>query len=277
MGKRKILLPKKDLYNLYWIRNKSPYFIGKIYNCSFSTVTNRLREYRIPKKSKSKAQTKYKKFNFSKNLTEKAYLIGFRLGDLNVYRTSPNAETIIVRTHTTSKNQTLLIKNLFGKYGHVTVSGPEGGDVNINCFLDQSFSFLLPKYTNIETWIQRNSIFFTAFVAGYVDAEGSFGINQGRARFKMDSYDKNILHQIHYWLTKKMINSKLRLIGKKGELRPVGYRFNNDLWRLNVNEAQSLIKFISIIEPFVKHKKRIKDMKRAFNNIKIRKRKGTIL
>lgn len=277
MSRRKIVLPKKTLYILYQIKNKSPSYIGKIFNCSFSTVTNRIQEYRIPIKSKSSAQTRYKKFNFSGKLTEKAYLIGFRIGDMNVYKTSPVAETIVVRTHTTSKDQLHLIKNLFRKYGRVTISKAKRGDMNINCFLNESFSFLLPKNDNIEPWIKRSKRLFSGFIGGYIDAEGNFTLNQGKARFKIDSYDQNILHQIHRWLLRRGINSKLRLIGKKGQLRPEGYYFNSDLWRLNVNDAQSLFKFINIIKPFVKHKKRNKDMQKTLKNIEIRKRRGTIL
>lgn len=132
------------------------------------------------------------------------------------------------------------------------------------------------KKDHIPKWIRNNANNLSAFAAGYIDAEGNFGINQGRARFSVGSYDKNILHRIHRWLTEEKINSKLRLIGKKGEERPEGYRFNNDLWRLNVNEAQSLLKFINIIKLFINHRKRIEDINAVLNNIKIRKQKGTI-
>lgn len=276
MSRRKIELPKNTLYTLYHLRNKSPYFIGKKYRCSFATVTNRIREYGIPVKSKAKAQTRYKKFDFSGNLIEKAYLIGFRIGDLNVYKTSPNAETIVVRTHTTSKDQLRLFKNVFKKYGHITITDSKERSVNINCFLNKSFSFLLSKNKNIDLWIRRNGQFFTAFIAGYIDAEGSFGVYQRRARFKLDSYDRKIILQIYKRLEKNEIHCKFFRVGKKGQLRPEGYVFNSDLWRLNVNESGSLEKLIYLIRPFIKHGKRKVDIKQVLNNIKIRKKKGTI-
>jgi len=219
---------------------------------------------------------RYPKYDFSGNLAEKAYLIGFRLGDLRVYKTRPHSETIIVQGHTTQKIQANLLKNLFCKYGKVSITDQKDGTININCYLNETFNFLLPKRDYIELWISKNKRYFAAFVAGYIDAEGNFIINQGKGRFKIDSYDKKILHQIHSWLIKRKINSKFRIIAKKGQYRSGGYYFNNDLWRLNINEAYSIYKLIKIIKPFVGHKKRLKDLNLVFKNINRRKKSGTI-
>ena len=113
-------------------------------------------------------------------------------------------------------------------------------------------------------------------MAGYIDAEGSFTINQGRAGFKVDSYDKNVLKKIHCWLNKNRVRSKYHKIGRKGELRSAGYCFNKDLWRLNVNEANNLYRFINFIKPFISHKKRLKDINVCSRNILKRRRLGTI-
>ncbi len=267
---------KKDLYRLYKTQNKSTLKIAKIYNCSPTTISNRLNKFNIPKKSICQARTHYPRYNFKGNLSEKSYLIGFRLGDLRVYKTQPYSETVIVQGHTTQGVQVRLIKNLFSKYGRVSITNQKDGSIDINCYLNETFGFLLPKKDDIESWICKNKRFFVAFIAGYIDAEGSFGINQGKARFKVDSYDKRTLHKMHSWLIKRKINSKISLIGKKGRLRSEGYHFNNDLWRLNVNEAQSILKFVNIIKPFVRHKKRSKDINIILENIRKRKQKGTI-
>jgi len=272
----KYKIPKKKLLKLYLKENKSPHFIGKLYGCSFSTVTNRLKKYGIPEKSQSLSRMRYKKFNFSNKLVEKAYLIGFRIGDLRVYKTNKHAETVIVQCHTTCDNQIKLIKELFGRYGKVTLTNLKNNSTDINCFLNKSFEFLLPKKDNIENWIYRDSKNFCGFMAGYIDTEGNFIINQGRARFKIDSYDKNVLKKIHRWLNENGVRSKFRKIGKKGELRPEGYCFNKDLWRLNVNEANSLSRFINFIKPFILHKKRLKDINLCSRNILKRKRLRTI-
>lgn len=269
-------ISKQDLYRLYYQKNKSTIKIAKIYNCNHVTISNRLNEFNIPRKSICQARIHYPRYDFNEDLSEKAYLIGFRIGDLRVYKTRPHSETVIVQGHTTKKVQAMLLKKLFSKYGKVSITRSKDGTLDINCFLNTSFHFLLPKKDDIEVWISKDKKFFAAFMAGYIDAEGSFTINQGKARFQVATYDKTILHKIHHWLIKRKINSKFRLIGKKGELRSDGYHYNNDLWRLNVNEAHSLLELINGIKPFIRHGKRLKDINIALRNLKERKQRGTI-
>lgn len=261
---------------LHFLKEKG-FSVNKIaqhFNCNQYTIRKRMDKFGIKYRTKREAITGYPKKNFSGNLLEAAYLIGFGLGDLSIKR---QGELIYVRVSTTRMEQIDLFKKLFSKYTYVQTSKKDKqGAVRLYCYLDDSFNFLLVKKDRVPKWIHNNTNNLSAFTAGYIDAEGSFGINQGRARFKVDSYDKNILHHIHRWLVGEKINSKLRLIAEKGEERPEGYSFNNDLWRLNVNEAHSLLKFINIIKPFMDHRKRIKDVNTALDNIKIRKQKGTI-
>ncbi len=110
MGRIKLQISKKELEGLYWNKNLSTYKIADLLNCSFKTIINRLREYRIIRKTSSFARNRYFKNDFDNNLITKAYMVGFRLGDLNVYRPNQNSETIVVRCHTTKKEQSYLIK-----------------------------------------------------------------------------------------------------------------------------------------------------------------------
>ena len=140
MGRIKIELSKKKLYTLYHVKNKSPDAIGVLLGCSFKTVTNRLKEYGIPLKTPSFARMKYKKYDFSDDLIEKSYLIGFRLGDLAVSKTSPSAETVLVRLHTTHDVQIDLFKKLFKKYGKViSYKSPKNLSTNVNAYLNRNF------------------------------------------------------------------------------------------------------------------------------------------
>lgn len=278
MGRVKIELSKKRLYTLYYTQNRSPYFMGKLLGCSFKTITNRLNEYRIPLKSKSVAQMKYKKYDFSGDLVEKSYLVGFRLGDLAASKTNPTAETVVVRLHTTHDVQIDLFRKLFKRYGKVVLyKSSVNPSTNVNAYLNRSFEFLLPKQDLVEKWIIGNKKYFCSFAAGYIDAEGSFGIYQKRARFKIDSYDKEILFQIHVWLDRNNISNKFFRVAKMGDYVKYGnYNFKKDVWRINVNEANSLAKFISLIDPYIKHKKRRIDMEKSLKNITTRKLRGTI-
>jgi len=272
---KKISISKDLLEQYYRQEHKSTYSIAKIFDCNPVTISNRLKEFRIVKRSNSDARMKYRKYDFSGNLSEKAYLIGFRLGDLNVYQTNQNSELILVRCHTTQSVQVELIRDSFAKYGQVTVSKSRFG-MQVNCYLNLSFVFILPKYKKVPVWIADNNETIASFIAGYTDAEGNFILNQNRARFKIDSYDNEILEWISNQLENQSIKTKFRLICKQNAISFQGYRWRENLWRLNINEARSLLQFILLIKPFLKHQKRYNDMLLSEDNIKKRISYGTV-
>lgn len=273
----KIIIPKNDLIRLYYKQTKSKYEIGRIYNCSFKTVLNRMREFGMKPLSRSIMQSKYEKKNFSGNKEEEAYMIGFRLGDLNVYQTVSHSDVIVVRCHTTRKEQLDMIEKLFKQYGKVTIGGKNKMNSKyINCFLNKSFSFLLPNEDKIENWITRDASCSNNFAAGYIDAEGNIGIYDGRARFKVDSYDKNIIFWLYEWSQKNdILCPKPQLIGRKGQIYDKNnkYKFNKDLWRVRVSTMNSLNKLFRILRPLLKHKKRLSDLNKCLKNINKRNAK----
>ncbi|MCL5784845.1 MAG: LAGLIDADG family homing endonuclease [Patescibacteria group bacterium] len=275
MPRAKVFIPPEELEQLYWKKYLSPLKIGKLYKCDAVTVRTRMREYGIPKRSSSEARMRYRKYDFSDNLAEKAYMIGFRLGDLNVYQTSALSDLIVARCNTTQEAQINLMKNMFSKYGQVTVS--KGKDrVSVNCHLNKSFDFLIPKHKKVPKWIDADDQLIAAFIAGYTDAEGNFILNQKRARFKIDSYDKDIITWMVSRLTNCGILARARCISKRGALAADGSRFKKDLWRINVNQAISLLKFINKIKPFITHKGRMQCMIICEDNIKARIEKGSV-
>lgn len=269
--RKKILIPKEELIRLYYNEKKSKYKIGDIYDCSFKTVLNRMRELGLEPLSRSIIQSKYIKKDFKEGETIKAYMMGFRLGDLNVYQTSEKSEVVIVRCHTTQQDQVDIMTELFSEYGQVSINKSIiNGSFNINCFLNYSFSFLLPKSDIVEEWIAANNKYSTCFAAGYIDAEANIGVYDGRARFKIDSYDKNTIHWFYDWFKNNEIQCpKPTQIGKKNQVynKIKGHKYNKDLWRIRVSEKQSLEKLLTIIKPFLKHKKRISDLNKCLNNI----------
>lgn len=275
--RKKIYISKKELRELYYKKKKSHYKIGKIYGCSFATIRNRMIEYGMKQLSRSVIQSRYPKNNFSGNQKEKAYLIGFRLGDLNVYQTVSHSDVIVVRCHTTRKEQLDMIKKLFKQYGKVTIGGKNKMNSKyINCFLNKSFSFLLPNEDKIENWIAKDLSCSNYFAAGYIDAEGNIGIYDGRARFKVDSYDKNIIFWLYRWLQKNdILCPKPLCIGKKGQIydRKLNYKYNKDLWRVRVSNMNSLNKLFKILRPLLKHKKRLIDLNKCLKNISNRNAK----
>lgn len=275
MGRAKILIPESELRRLYLIEKWSPARIGKRYACDAVTVRTRLKEAKIAFKTKSAAQTRYPRLNFSGTSIQKAYMLGFRYGDLNVYKPKGASETIVVRSHSTHRVQGDLFKKLFEEYGRVSVhSGRK--TIQMNCYLNLSFSFLLTKYpSNIRTWVLSNPLYQWAFSAGYIDAEGTFGLNQGRGRFKVDAYDYAILSDMHEFFLNYGLRSKFRIIAKKGE-NDYGWVWKEDLWRLSINEAGSLETMILNIDPYLQHEKRKNDANMVLQNIHTRRLHGTI-
>ncbi len=272
MPREKIKVDKEKLKYLYIDKNLTPKKISEIFECNLITIRNRLKEFGIPFKNPSFARTRSKRKDFDNNLGNKAYIIAFRIGDLNVYKVSDKSQTIVVRCHTTQIDQIKVIKSLFDGFGKITTSLNKG-HYHINCFLNQTFDFLLPKNKTAWNWLKNDDELMPYFIAGYVDAEANFILNQGRARFKLDSYDYDLLLFINKWLLVKGYNARFRRIYKKGDTWNGKFPLNKDLWRLNINDMVSLQKFIKLLLPLIRHKKRKIDMKLCLRNIECRQKK----
>lgn len=152
-----INISKEKFEYLYYKRNLSASQIAKIVHCSRSGIERKMKIFKIKTRNIDNRVCKYKKYDFSGNLTEKAYMIGFRLGDLNIV---PVKNIIVARCSTTKRNQIKLIRNLFSSYTKPNVTMAKRGTFEIAAYLNKSFSFLLPKHDNIEPWILENPKFF---------------------------------------------------------------------------------------------------------------------
>ena len=267
--RRKNKIKKSVLAKLYYQKCLTQKQIGGKLNVHKETVHRLMKEYGLKTRKKSEISTRYPKFNFSGNLEEKAYLIGFRIGDLNV-RLSHSKNLIIARCTSTKMAQIKLFKNLFKKYGHIYV-GKIRGDKNREFLvrLNRTFNFLLPKKDNIPKWIWENKNYLLYFLAGYTDAEGCIGIGSNKVAFsKISSYDKKILKQICEQLFKIGIEcNPPRIHVKKGHKKSDGCVYRNDEWRLNVNKKSSLLPLLQFLKPRLKHRKRLKDLIRTEQNI----------
>lgn len=277
MSRKKVIISKNLLEKLYYKEKKSKYKIGDICGCSFKTVLNRMREYEMKPLSRSIMQSTYLKKDFSGDLAEKAYMIGFRLGDLNVYKTASHSEVIIARCNTTNDTQADLLKKVFNKYGRVTVSKGKNKAFSVNCFLNDSFNFLIPKSLKVPGWINKNNKISSHFAAGYVDAEGNIGVYDKRARFKIDTYDKHVIFWFYKWFKKNNIQCPNPIkIGYAGQIyyKNKGYKYNKDLWRIRVSEKKSLLKILKVLYPCLKHAKRRNDTRKSIKNIYARSAKS---
>ncbi len=235
---------------------------------------SRLRKYRIKTRTiqEGKALTppRYPRKDFDGNKADKAYLIGFRLGDLHIRKTHPNSPTIQVHTNTTRPEQVCLMFDLFKPYGHVRRNGQDKrGATKVRCFLNNSFSFLVPKPKTVELWILQSKKYSLCFLAGYIDAEGFCGLNnRGQPFFGIKSQDKEILSSIQSQILPRVeVNTKLHFVRAAGSVMN-GIRSNKDVFGIFVYNRRDLGRIFTAILPLLKHSKRKLDASKVFNLVK---------
>lgn len=122
-----LTLSELDLRGLYLEQRLSIPQIAELYGCANETIRQRLLKHHIPIRSFSQAHLvqhgtidEYKDFDGDER--EKAYLVGFRLGDLHVRREKASSELITISCGSTIFEQIELIRELFAPFGHVGVS-----------------------------------------------------------------------------------------------------------------------------------------------------------
>jgi len=270
-----IKLTKKGFEYLYYQRDLSLKKIANIVHCSESGLERRFKNYNLVSRGNKNRACKYKKKDFSGNLIEKAYLVGFRLGDLNVTKI---VSVIQVRCSTTIPAQVRLIKNLFAPYTTPYVTKAKRGTYEIVCLVNRSFNFLLPKEDKIPKWIENNKKYFFSFLAGYSDAEGSFYFKKPRkggkiwtSGFEIQTQDKNIISDSASLLKKYSIVTNGPSISRcAGKIDKRGVINNKDIWRFGITKKESLWKFIHFLKLYLKHPNKVKKLYQFKENIKER-------
>jgi hypothetical protein len=276
--KRKIVIPKEKLEELYINRKISSLGIANMYNCHHSVILNRLNENNIKTRDSVEANTKYPKKDFDGTEEEKAYMLGFALGDLNVRKINKDGRTIVIQGNSTINNQISLIKFLFENYGPIKINNINQGfakkEKRIIVYLNESFNFLLYKMDRIPEWALSNENVFFAFFAGYIDAEGHIRTKMP-TWLSISSYDKGILNQLHKNLIKNGITCPgIKISAKKGYstlTKPSPYK--KDMWCLGVYSKKSLLQLFVKIMPYLKHKNRVMAMRNSIKQIGCRNKR----
>lgn len=264
----------EDLRRLYLLERNSSRKIAKIFGCAYSTVDRKIRSYGFPIKTLAAAHIKSFRRPFSGNLIEKAYLIGFRIGDLRVRKFYKNSETLKIDCGSTRYDQIEHIESLFKPYGKIWISKPtKTNKIQIECAVDFSFDFLLEKYSVFPNFITKKKILFMSALAGFIDAEGYFGVsgNKKRAVFSLGNYNLPLLKQISSYLS--FIRHKLILGVKKGYVGKDGYVHRGDYWMLVINRKWDLYNFVELIKPHLLYDRKIADARRVLINIRDRNNK----
>jgi len=268
-------ISKKLLEDLYLKKKLSVQKTATLLKAGLNTIKRKLKTYNIKTRSVIEANTKYVKLPFSGNLKEKAYILGFRTGDLSVIKTG---NCIRVVGGTTHPAQVKLIKALFEKYSKITMhEGRIKSDDRkfwvLSCSLDKSFEFLLEKPQEIPKWILNDNNLFYSFLAGYADAEGYWGIyrkNHGngiyskkmKVRFQILSGDKIVLNQLYKKLKEFGFHPNFLLSCKSGY-----HKSNKDLYVLILNYPEEVHQLAKILYNYSKHEEKIWKIKFIIQNL----------
>ncbi|MBI2062415.1 MAG: hypothetical protein HYT64_01865 [Candidatus Yanofskybacteria bacterium] len=261
---------KKELKSWYIDQKLSTWEIEKRFGHSRSTIHRKLKECGLETRNIATSHIRFPRKDFSGDILEKAYLTGFRIGDLNITKRGLQSETIVVKCATTQQGQLKLFKNLFAHYGHIIEGKPtKENKINIQANLNLSFSFLLDKSPDSYKWVFKNKNTFFAFLAGFSDAEGCFFINKrGQAGLAIGNYDLGLLKRIQ--LSLKMYDiliPNFSVSYRKGMFGSNGYVSNGDYYTLHCSRKKFLLQILNLLKPYLKHPDKVKSAKLLMVNI----------
>jgi transposase-like protein len=262
-------LPREDVVAAY-LDGVSTVALAKRYGVAPKTISWHLRNSGVALRGHAESLQPRNRVPCPRAAPVRAYLLGFVWGDLAVYPPQGKGRTISVSGSTTHDAQCEVVLGMFEPFGKVSVWRQQRHR-SIWISLDSSFDFLLAKYgATVPAWV-RGAVTEAAFAAGYIDAEGSFGVYDGRARFKLDSCDLAVHQWLHGWLQSIGVPFVGRKIESSG-VRSNGLRLNHDLYRVNVNDALGLRRLVATIDAFSRHSTRRATMAAAVQNVDDRMR-----
>jgi hypothetical protein len=261
---RRARLDREQVIAAY-LAGESCLSIGRRSGATGPTVARQLRSWGVVLRTHAESLQPLGRVRCPQRMELRAYLLGFVWGDLAVQPPQGLGSTIGLTGSTTHDTQRRLVHELFEPFGRV-YECVNGRATSLRVSLDESFRFLLSKYDQrIPSWVAGSSV-DASFAAGYIDAEGSFGVYDGRARFKLDSCDGEVHAWFHDWLRRIGVPFVGRIVERAGT-RPSGIVLTQDLHRINVNEALGLARLVATIDPFARHEQRRATMTAAVQNV----------
>jgi intein-encoded DNA endonuclease-like protein len=253
-GKISVRLSKSILKKLYVNKKLSMEKISKMLCLGITTVWKFIHKYNIPVR-----RFKYKKYDFSNDPAEKAYLLGLVAGDFCAYKHCRQIAVEVTATHPTMME---LFRSVFKKYGTPTerikynkITGryEKVGHVLLN----NSFEFLLSKNFDI------NNQYFYHFLAGFFDSEGCVHVynNHGYIGLSILLYNSNkkLLENIKNRLEKDGFHPKFYKFFGKGEKTTDNYIRRNDLWAVALHTTKEILSLMKRLP--IKHQEKIEKIK----------------
>lgn len=214
------------------------------------------------------ANLKYPKVPFSGKAKDKAYLYGFVLGDVHVFKRSKF--TLRAITHTTRQCFVDLFLDVFSPYGKVNLRVTKNeNERGLWADLDYaSFCFLDRNKAKLPTWINESN--FLHFLSGLIDSDGSVLLRKAGKYFqyvvKIFGEDKLLLNEIDNRFRKLGFRPSFNRMSKKGETRIWKDRvikYNKDYFALEIYRKEDTIKLLKLLD--LRHKEKIVRKKQALD------------
>lgn len=259
-SKRDAIKPSRgELEELYNDKKLTMDKIAKKLDAAICTIFKWLKEYNI----QPARRVKYKKYDFSGDPKEKAYILGLVAGDLYVCR---NCKQVSVELSTTHPAMIDLFYSIFQKYGNIKkylkynkITKRYGWRMYI--YLNNSFEFMLSKDFDID------NEYFYDFLAGFFDSEGCLHVynNHGYIGVTALIYnsDKKLLEIIKGRLEKDGFRPKFSKFFSKGERTTNDYFRGVDLWVVRLHTNKEIISLMNLMS--IKHKEKLDKLKIAIS------------
>ena len=212
---------------------------------------------------------RYPRTPFSGDNLEKAYLLGYRAGDVNVFQDS--ALTVTARVSTTHQAMLEMFRAIFAQYGHCLMTPRRvflaGFDWQIKAYLDNSFRFLIPKPNGPPS----ETRLLYVFIAGFGDSDGCWSASNDYGKttfsFNLTSRRRDLLGSIATALHKEGYHPHVYLSREKGTIKMVNGRnetraitLTDDTWTLVMKRKEDVKRLARNVLPYSRHQEKIAKM-----------------
>lgn len=263
LSKQDKFLIRQVLGELHNRKRLSLLQISRIVGKSYTKIWGICRALEIRTRSVAEAdqnsaelRSKHRRTSFGGTKEEKAYMLGFRNGDLTAWQASGTA--VMVTSTTTHRAFASLFRELFEKYGHIYQypmhEKDKGYKWKVAVRLDNSFKFLVKTPMETIQWAASNERLFVNWLAGMIDSDGYIHIsgNYAYTRVRLVLYNTNelLLHAIRRILDGLGYHSNGPYRkSEKGKTTPHGITYTKDMWVLalqRTKEAQKLLEYLPL-------------------------------
>ncbi len=212
----------------------------------------------------------YPRASFSGDEVERAYLLGYRAGDVNAFQDS--TLTVTARVSTTHEAMLQMFRVSFSPYGHCGAFPRKvfltGYDWQIKAYLDNSFRFLIPRPSSPPS--DRRLLY--VFIAGLGDSDGCWSVSErhGGTAYSFDITSRNriLLERLastletegyhpHVYLSRRRGTVKLlrgRMISKQATL-------TEDTWTFVIKRKADVKRLAQQVLHYSRHHEKIAEMK----------------